>query len=53
MATTQSEAHTVADATATIGTDRYQVDLQAGQHRLAADEPVDHGGAATGPLRAR
>ena len=49
MATTQREAHKVADATATIGTDRYHVDLQAGQHRLTADEPVDHGGADTGP----
>jgi putative redox protein len=49
MATTQREAHKVADATATIGTDRYRVDLQAGQHRLTADEPVDHGGADTGP----
>jgi putative redox protein len=49
MATTQREAHKVADATARIGTDRYHVDLQAGQHRLTADEPVDHGGADTGP----
>jgi putative redox protein len=49
MATTQREAHKVADATARIGTDRYHVDFQAGQHRLTADEPVDHGGADTGP----
>jgi putative redox protein len=49
MATTQREAHKVADTTARIGTDRYHVDIQAGQHRLCADEPVDHGGADTGP----
>ena len=49
MAMTQSETHEVADATARIGTDRYRVDIQAGQHRLTADEPVDHGGADTGP----
>jgi putative redox protein len=49
MATTQREAHKVADAIARIGTDRYRVDIQAGQHRLTADEPVDHGGADTGP----
>jgi putative redox protein len=49
MATTQRETHKVADATARIGTDRYRVDIQAGQHRLTADEPVDHGGADTGP----
>ena len=48
-AMTQIDAHTVADVTATIGTDRYRVDLQADQHRLTADEPVDHGGADTGP----
>jgi hypothetical protein len=47
-ATTQSEAHTVADATATIGTDRYHVGIQPGQHRLTADEPVDHRRADTG-----
>jgi putative redox protein len=49
MATTQREAQKVADATATIGADRYHVDIQAGQHRLSADEPVEHGGADTGP----
>lgn len=51
MATTEPEreAERVADATATIGTDRYHVDLQAGQHALAADEPADHGGADSGP----
>jgi putative redox protein len=51
MATTEPEreAERVADATATIGTDRYHVDLQAGRHSLAADEPADHGGADTGP----
>jgi putative redox protein len=45
----EREAERVADATATIGTDRYHVDLQAGQHALAADEPADGGGADTGP----
>jgi putative redox protein len=45
----EPEAERVADATATIGTDRYHVDLQAGQHALAADEPAGHGGADTGP----
>jgi putative redox protein len=51
MATTEPEreAERVADATATIGTGRYHVDLQAGQHALAADEPADHGGADSGP----
>jgi putative redox protein len=43
------KAEKVADATATIGTDRYHVDLQAGRHGLAADEPAEHGGADTGP----
>jgi putative redox protein len=37
------------DATATIGTDRYHVDLRAGRHALAADEPAGLGGADTGP----
>jgi putative redox protein len=46
---TPHEAHTVADATTRIGTDRYHVDIQAGQHRLGADEPVDNGGADSGP----
>jgi putative redox protein len=45
----EREAERVADATATIGTDRYHVDLEAGRHVLAADEPADHGGADTGP----
>jgi putative redox protein len=49
MTMTRGEAHRVADATATIGTDHYHVDIQAGQHRLTADEPADHGGADTGP----
>ena len=48
-ATTEPEADRVADATARIGTDRYHVDLQAGRHGLAADEPADGGGADTGP----
>jgi putative redox protein len=43
------EAERVAAATATIGTDRYHVDLQAGGHALAADEPAGNGGADTGP----
>jgi putative redox protein len=45
----EPEAERVAAATATIGTDRYHVDLRAGRHALAADEPADHGGADTGP----
>ena len=45
----EPEAEKVADATATIGTDRYHVDLRAGRHVLAADEPADHGRADTGP----
>jgi putative redox protein len=45
----EREAERVADATARIGTDRYHVNLQAGQHALAADEPAEHGGADTGP----
>jgi putative redox protein len=49
MATTQPEAHKVADATATLGTERYHVDIQAGKHQLDADEPADHGGGDTGP----
>jgi putative redox protein len=49
MTMTRGEAHRVADATATTGTDHYHVDIQAGQHRLTADEPADHGGADTGP----
>jgi putative redox protein len=47
--TNEREAEKVADATATIGTDRYHVDLQAGRHALAADEPAGGGGADTGP----
>jgi putative redox protein len=50
MATTQPQAHRIADATATVGTARYHVDIQSGPHRLTADEPVDHGGADTGPM---
>jgi putative redox protein len=45
----EPEAERVAAATATIGTDRYHVDLQAERHALAADEPADNGGADTGP----
>ena len=45
----EREAEQVADATATIGTDRYHVDLRAGRHALAADESADQGGADTGP----
>jgi putative redox protein len=47
--TDEREAEKVADAIATIGTDRYHVDLRAGRHALAADEPADGGGADTGP----
>jgi putative redox protein len=39
----------VADASARIGTKRYHVELQAGRHALAADEPAENGGADTGP----
>ena len=45
----EREAEKVANATATIRTDRYHVDLQARRHALAGDEPADHGGADTGP----
>jgi len=48
MATTRKD-HKIAEVTAATGTDRYHVDIQAGRHRLAADEPADHGGADTGP----
>ena len=37
MTTTQGEAHRVADATATIGTDHYHVDIQAGQRARLAE----------------
>ena len=33
---------------ATIGTTPYRVELTAGDHRLVADEPADHGGADVG-----
>jgi putative redox protein len=49
MATTQPRADMVADASARIGTKRYHVELQAGRHALAADEPAENGGADTGP----
>jgi putative redox protein len=45
----EPKALKVAGASATIGTDRYHVDLQAGRHALAADESVHNGGADTGP----
>ena len=45
----EREAEQVAAATATIRTDRYHTELQAGRHALAADEPTNHGGADTGP----
>jgi putative redox protein len=45
----EREAERVADAMATIGTDRYHVDLRAGRHALAADESAEHGGADTAP----
>jgi len=36
-------------ARATIGTTDYAVSITARQHRLAADEPADEGGADAGP----
>jgi putative redox protein len=38
----------VARVHATLGVDNYKVDLQAGRHRLAADEPATRGGADAG-----
>jgi putative redox protein len=49
MAVTKPKDYKVAEATVTTGTERYHVDIQARRHALAADEPVDHGGADTGP----
>ena len=39
----------VAHATAHIGERNYQVDIEAGRHRLSADEPPALGGADAGP----
>ena len=38
-----------AQATARNGTDRYAVDIEAGRHRLRADEPAADGGGDIGP----
>src|SRR5207247_1695926 len=49
----EPEAERVADATATIGTDRYHVDLEAGRHALAADEPAERGEKTPGTRAVR
>jgi putative redox protein len=41
--------HTVATATVTSEEKPYGVRIDAGGHALRGDEPVDHGGADTGP----
>ena len=41
--------HTVATATVTSDEKPYGVRINAGGHALRGDEPVDHGGADTGP----
>ena len=41
--------HTVATATVTSDEKPYGVRIDAGGHALRGDEPVDHGGADTGP----
>ena len=38
----------VAHAHATLGLENYKVDIQAGRHRLTADEPASRGGAEAG-----
>ena len=38
----------VAHAHATLGLENYKVDIQAGRHRLTADEPASRGGADAG-----
>jgi putative redox protein len=48
MTAAKPTAEKVARAGATIGTDRYHVDLRARRYQLAADEPTPHG-ADTGP----
>ncbi|OCW55784.1 bifunctional alpha/beta hydrolase/OsmC family protein [Hoeflea olei] len=46
----RSEADTVEDVVVgETGQGRFQVAIQAGRHRLMGDEPVDVGGADTGP----
>jgi putative redox protein len=40
--------HPVAGVQASVGTENYKVDLQAGRHRLTADEPATRGGADAG-----
>ena len=41
--------HIIATATATSEEKPYGVHINAGGHALRGDEPVDHGGADTGP----
>jgi putative redox protein len=41
--------HTVATATVTSEEKPYGVRIDAGGHALRGDEPIDHGGADTGP----
>jgi len=41
--------HSVANATVTMGRTQYQVEIAAGHHRLAADEPKSAGGGDAGP----
>ena len=43
--------HTIATATVTCEEKPYGVRIDAGGHALRADEPVDQGGAGTGPDR--
>jgi putative redox protein len=39
----------IARVTANIGTDDYKVDVRAGHHRFASDEPEKIGGKDAGP----
>ena len=41
--------HTIATATVTSEETPYGVRINTGGHALRGDEPVDHGGADTGP----
>ena len=41
--------HTIATATVTNEEKPYGVRIDAGGHALRGDEPIDHGGAGTGP----
>lgn len=40
--------HIVARVHAALGLENYKIDIQAGRHRLTADEPAARGGADTG-----